>query len=320
MKKSKTLQFLFLITCCFLLVTFSSKAQNNALALNGAYIVMDGGTATSNIELVINQPSEFGIVRLHGTGHIHSENQYNVVKWITDSAVGSYVFPFGVEGNTYDYIPVTFNKTAGNSSVTMSTWATDEQNSPRPEASSVAAVSNMSGTADSVLYAIDRFWDIQASGATADLTFSYLGTENTTLNPGYNVMAQHWNGTSWDGLVGSEAEGVTTGVGVAGPFVDQTNFSPWVLVTANPVGIESLDIQNTIAVYPNPASENVNVVIGELDPTTQLILIDNLGRTIYQVKPTNNTSIIDVQSLAKGVYTLIISTENNTVNKKIVKQ
>lgn len=320
MKKIKTLKVPFLVACCLVLVTFNSKAQNNALALNGAYIVMDGGKATNKIELVINQPNESGIVRLSGGGHIHSEGQYHVVKWLTNEETGSYVFPFGVGGDADNYIPFTFNKTAGNSSVTMSTWATNQQNSPKPGVTNVDAVTNMSGATDSVLYAIDRFWDIQASGTTADLTFSYLGSENTTLNPEDNVMAQRWNGTDWENQVGPGTAGVTTGVGTAGPYVDQNSFSPWVLVTSNPVGVESLDMQNTISVYPNPASDKVNVVIDEFDPTTEIILVDNLGKVIRQIKPTNNTSTIDINSLAKGFYTLIIRTEKSAVNKKIIKQ
>ncbi|MBI2281135.1 MAG: VCBS repeat-containing protein, partial [Bacteroidetes bacterium] len=156
--------------------------------------------------------------------------QYNYVKWITAASTGNYLFPFGIGGNSADYIPFTFNKTAGTSNIMMSTWATDTQNLPKPAATNVGAVTNMFGTADSVLYAVDRFWDIQTSAATtADLTFSYLGSENTTSSPTNLIMAQHWNGTSWDTQVGPGTIGVTAGVGTAGPFVGQNTFSPWVL-------------------------------------------------------------------------------------------
>jgi len=84
-------------------------AQNNALYLNGAYIYMNGGTSATPIYLTINQPNTAGIVRT--AGHIHSENQYNYVQWITGTNTGSYVIPFGVGGNAADYIPLGFNKT-----------------------------------------------------------------------------------------------------------------------------------------------------------------------------------------------------------------
>ncbi len=232
---SKTLiKIFFLSLACGLLPPFGGMeggCQNNSLVLNGAYLVLDGGTATNNITLVVNQPNPLGIVRLPAGGHIHSENQYNFVTWLSGTTTGNYIFPFGVGGNATDYIPFTFNKTAGNSTISMSTWFTNSQNLPQPAATNVGPVTNMSGITDSVVYAIDRFWDIQAPSTTADLTFSYRGIENTTANPTNLVQAQHWNGASWDAPVGIGTTGVTTGIGTAGPFNGQNTFSPWVLIT-----------------------------------------------------------------------------------------
>jgi len=105
-----------------------SQAQNT-LVLNGGITVLNGGTAGTPVYLVVNESNTAGITRLNGGGHIHSENQYNFVKWISGTGIGNYVIPFGVGGNAIDYIPFTFNKTtAGNSDLDMSTWATNQQN------------------------------------------------------------------------------------------------------------------------------------------------------------------------------------------------
>ncbi len=221
----------------------------NALILNGAYIVENGGTAATNIHIVINQPNPLGIVKLSGGGHIHSENQYNFVTWNTASNTGNFVFPFGVGGNSADAIPFMFNKTAGNNMVSISTWATDPQNNPKPELTNVAAVSYMDGLTDSVLYAIDRFWDIQASDITADLTFSYRGSENTTISPTGLIEAQHWNGSSWDAPVQSGSNGVISGIGTAGAFTGQHTFSPWVLII--PPCIDTVTVKFHKVVYDN---------------------------------------------------------------------
>src|ERR1035437_1379595 len=109
-----------------------SYAQNNDLVLNGAYIILDGGTTATPIYLVVAQSSTSGIIR-PGGGHISSEGQYNFVKWTSAASTGNYIFPFGVGGNAVDYIPFTFNKTsAGNSDIGMSTWTTNPQNMPHP--------------------------------------------------------------------------------------------------------------------------------------------------------------------------------------------
>jgi gliding motility-associated-like protein len=212
-----------------LLLSFPVFSQNNALIINGAYINMNGGTKTSPVYLVVNQSGTSGITRT--TGHIHSEGQYNIVKWNTGTSSGNYVFPFGVGAVAGNYIPFTFKKTTtGTAAVGISTWSTNKQNIPHPAASNVAAVKNMNGTVDSVKNAIDRFWDIQSPTAvTADLTFSYRGAENTTLVPTDTFKAQHWNGTAWDTQAGAGNPGVTTGIGTVGPITGRSTFSPWVL-------------------------------------------------------------------------------------------
>ncbi|PJB15137.1 MAG: hypothetical protein CO118_04955 [Flavobacteriales bacterium CG_4_9_14_3_um_filter_32_8] len=213
--------FVLLVSCC------SFVQAQNTLILNGGITVLNGGVAGTPVYLVVNESNTAGITRL--SGHIHSENQYNFVKWIAGTGTGNYIFPFGVAGNSADYIPFTFNKTtAVSSNIETSTWFTDVPNFPRPAATNVGPVTNMFNFADSVQYAIDRFWDIQAT-TTADLTFSYRGIENTTNNPTGNVRTQHWNGTAWDAPVTPGTPGVVAGIGSAGPFVGQTTFSPWVL-------------------------------------------------------------------------------------------
>ncbi len=218
------------------------SSQNNSLIINGAYITMKGGNTTNSITLVVAQSSTLGIVR-NGAGHIHSEGQYNFIKWTAGTTTGNYVFPFGVGGNAADYIPFTFSKTtAGSSNISLSTWSTTAQNLPHPGVSNVAAVSNMLGATDSVNKAVDRFWDIHTSAAvTADLLFSYRGIENTTLQPSDTLRAQHWNGASWDAAVGVGKPGVTSGIGNTGFIIGQSAFSPWTLtrscISALPVNI-----------------------------------------------------------------------------------
>jgi len=244
---------------------FSAKlfAQNNSLILNGAYTVMNGGTSITPVYLVVNQSNTLGIVR--NSGHIVSEGQYNYVKWNAAATVGTFVYPFGVGGNAADYIPFTFNKTNGTDSISVSTWTTNQQNMPHPGISNVAACNTMPGITDSVQFAIDRFWDIQSPlSVTADITFSYLGSENTTITPTGNFLAQHWNGTSWDAQVGPGDAGVTLGVGTVGPVMAQNTFSPWVISFA-PIPIASFESSDT-TICPNSCINFTDLSTGP--PTT----------------------------------------------------
>jgi gliding motility-associated-like protein len=224
-----TLKRSIFILTIVLLLGVQVFSQNSMIVINGAYINLNGGTIALPVYLVVNQNNTSGIIRKGG--HINSEGQYNIVKWNTGTTSGNYVFPFGVGGNASDYVPFSFKKTTtGNALIGVSTWTTNQQNVPHPGASNVPAVSNMAGTPDSVKNAIDRFWDIQAPlPVTGDLTFSYRGSENTTLAPTDTFKAQHWNGSAWDAQAGPGNPGVTTGIGTVGPITGRTTFSPWVL-------------------------------------------------------------------------------------------
>ncbi len=174
-------QYIYILFIGYCLL-YSSKriVAQNALVINGDYVVMSGGTVGTNNFLVVDQPNTAGIIRVGG-GYIISENQYNYVKWNAGANTGVYVVPFGTNTVTAGYIPFTFNKTtAGNANLFVSTWSTTPQNMPHAALSDVGAVTSMNCTSmnslgDSVTAVIDRFWDIQTTAAaTGDLTFSYL--------------------------------------------------------------------------------------------------------------------------------------------------
>jgi hypothetical protein len=176
------------------------------------------------------------------TGYIVSETNVavnpSILQWNIGSTNGVYVIPFGVSST--GYIPLTFQKTAGNSNMRFSTRATPTANTPWAGVSSVAAVSNMNryGGDSSVTSVIDRWWDISAvsgyNAVTATVTFSYLAAENTLpVSPPYRIgpiAAQHWNGTMWEPPVCSACNnGVTSGVGTV-TVSGANTFSPWILV------------------------------------------------------------------------------------------
>jgi hypothetical protein len=189
------------------------------------------------------------------SGYAISENNVavnpSIMKWQMGTTTGAHIFPFGVA--TGAYIPVTFNKTTGTAAdISIATRATTvTNNTPWAGASNVAAVANMYdatiGGDGSIPAVIDRWWDITASAAvTANVTFSYQGSENTLSAP-YNtgnLGAQHWNGTSWDAPVGS-AVAVTSGVGSVTASGIST-FSPWVLASVTaPLPVEFTSVSGT---------------------------------------------------------------------------
>ncbi len=292
--------------------------QNNAVVLNGAYIVLNGGTAVSPIYFVVNQPNTLGIVRT--SGHIHSENQYNYVEWITGTNTGSYVIPFGVGGTATDYIPFAFNKTnAASITLTVSTYSTIPANTPMPGASTsnggaVAAVSSIPQAAN----AIDRYWDVKTNAAVnADLTFSYRGSiENTISGSGYcqtdTIKAQNWNGGAWNPLKGPGNPGVTSGIGVVGP-IPFTTYGQFVLASV-PIS-PTVTPTNATLTCTSPNTTATVLTTGGLGPYTYSW---STGATSSVVTISNPGSITATVTGANGCNkTVTVTVTQNTVAPSI---
>tara|TARA_B100000809_G_scaffold178600_1_gene176222 strand:+ start:571 stop:2499 length:1929 start_codon:yes stop_codon:yes gene_type:complete len=85
------------------------------------------------------------------------------------------------------------------------------------------------------------------------------------------------------------------------------------------VGIDELSIDN-IKLYPNPTSDIITLVLPVSNMISKINLIDNLGRTVYINTINNNETQINLEKFAKGVYTLLIKTNDKVITKKIVKE
>lgn len=238
-------------------LTVNSTTVGGQTVFNG---VLSLGTRPFNLNanrLDITNPATGAITQ--SGGYVISETNAavnpSVVRWYMRTTGGAHVYPFGVAAGTQ--IPFTFNATtpmanaAGFIDVaTRSTAASDNQ--PWAGASNVAAVSFMfcpnnstSGNTCASGSVIDRWWDIANShSVTADLTFTYRGSENTLL-PAYQtgqIGAQYWNGSLWvlNNATFGSAAAVTTGTGAV-TATGQGTFCPWVLSTVlAPLPIELL--------------------------------------------------------------------------------
>lgn len=211
-----------------------------ATDLTGVLTLVDEELDLNGYTLTFANPASTAYSRT--SGFIVSETNAavnpSIIKWQMGTTTGAHIYPFATASGAGNYIPFTFSKTtAGSSDISVSTRPTaSSNNTPLAGVSSVAAVSSLPSASTDV---IDRWWDITASApVTGDLTFTYKGSENTTLNPNDNFGAAHWNGSSWDVPLGSNA-GVTSGTGTVSATGAST-FSPWVLSksTSGPLPIE----------------------------------------------------------------------------------
>jgi uncharacterized delta-60 repeat protein len=86
----------------------------------------------------------------------------------------------------------------------------------------------------------------------------------------------------------------------------------------NVTGVLSPDlVSQNINLYPNPASQNVNV--SSIYNIQQIKVVDILGNEIMSQNGFGNT-LVNVSSLPKGLYNFVITTDKGTGSKKVSVQ
>lgn len=78
---------------------------------------------------------------------------------------------------------------------------------------------------------------------------------------------------------------------------------------------------NQIAIFPNPSNGLFNISLGDLSPN-KIEVYDISGKLIVsqsKFESFDNTTAIDLSNASDGIYFIKISTENNTITKRIIK-
>lgn len=82
------------------------------------------------------------------------------------------------------------------------------------------------------------------------------------------------------------------------------------------VGIkEQSSVNSNFIVYPNPASDNVNVILPNNEAPSSIEVVDMLGRVV--ASSTKSTSVITA-GLSKGVYTIRVRSKDSVSQKSMV--
>ncbi len=84
------------------------------------------------------------------------------------------------------------------------------------------------------------------------------------------------------------------------------------------VSYDIIDVEDGIVAYPNPAKGNVNVSFNKVDGSTEVSIIDILGRVILKKSSISNSVTLDTESLDKGVHILMIKQGDKTYTKKLI--
>jgi hypothetical protein len=103
---------------------------------------------------------------------------------------------------------------------------------------------------------------------------------------------------------------------MASPFGPEGIYNPEPEIV-DPVSVNSLSSDNSLHVYPNPASDRINIVYNS--SSYQINLINSLGVNVYSSLSDSESVEMDISKFAHGIYILKITDSNNAVSlKKIV--
>jgi hypothetical protein len=172
---------------------------------------------------------------------------------------------------------------------------------------------------------------------TGDITFGSITLPNE-LNQdvfavkfdinGNTLWAKGFGGSSWDESSSIRLDGLGN-VFVSG-FFDSSilNFGPFSLMNpgnnamfiakltgAN--GIENMENNEDIQIYPNPTANIINIQTHE---KTLIKIINMKGQVIKKIDSDANNAKIDVSDLANGVYIIKAITEKEITTKKFIKE
>ena len=85
------------------------------------------------------------------------------------------------------------------------------------------------------------------------------------------------------------------------------------------VGVNEIAAAGSLQVYPNPASDFLNIQSGSETDKATVMLYNNLGELIL-TKQFKEKTTVDVSALPQGIYFVTVSNEKERITKKVVKE
>lgn len=186
-------------------------------------------------------------------------------------------------------------------------------------------VTNPSGctTTDDIIVMFSALPTVNGITATGNPSPTF----NFSANGATNAAAYHWD----FGHNGATATGATTTYTYPALTTPATytvtltisngcgDAEVTTVVSVNPVGINDLGLDNnTLKLFPNPASHSVKLVNESNYKMKQIIVSNILGQTVANIPVEHNAQqIIDVNHLPAGLYNVRIEFEEGTVTRKL---
>lgn len=292
---------------CYLFLLGNAVLGQARIIINGAKINIRNGAT-----LVLANGASNALTR--NSGHIISEGETNLVKWVVQNDTGTYTLPWGT-GNT-DYIPFVFTKTAGSGAgyYLFSTYATGWQNSLQLPVD----ITNFNhDNQDNSAHVLDRFWQINAQEYAqkpdlSNMVFSYLETEHTAPDNSISevgLKAQRWNSQTneWGDLAPTGQVNTTDNTVTVASISAANAFEWWTLVDEIyplPLYFLSFDIRKKAsqAVLSWQTTAEINVKNFEIQRATDAHIFQTVGKVPAKGSIVQNDYAFTDINLVPGIY------------------
>lgn len=87
------------------------------------------------------------------------------------------------------------------------------------------------------------------------------------------------------------------------------------------LGLDKATLSLGWNLFPNPAETVLNIqVLSKFNPETELVIFDAIGRKVMQIKMMEPTTIVNIEALPAGLYSIKIVAGNSLESKRFVKQ
>ena len=78
--------------------------------------------------------------------------------------------------------------------------------------------------------------------------------------------------------------------------------------------------KNTVAIYPNPISEQFEINLDNQQKVRSLKILDVSGRVVKNLQPNLSDRVYHLSNLKPGIYFLLLETDKERFQKKIIKK
>jgi len=296
---------------------FTSSVDNNVSYRPWTTINLDlqsvmGQTVTVNLVISdCNQGGHFGYCYLDAAcGNTNYNNMITFPGLCDTSGSATIVAPAGYV--TYQwYGPNDTNVIAGANTQTLTTNATANDTFSVKCTSAAGCLAGFSYIMQSSSVNVYSSTDTVNAGsavvlsATGAITYTWVSSDGGSYS-GSSITVYPMANTTYT-VTGSDLNGCTDSASMRIYVINQIS-----------TGITKNAVINDLQVYPNPANQSITIDCKLKN--AQLTLYDVLGNKIKQLVLENETTVLDINSLDKGVYFLDIQTTDRTITKKIVVQ